>query len=174
MWDARAPALGEQAPDLTLLDEMGRQVSLSSLAGPLLVLVFRSATDEASLHLLRDYRDCTVALFREGLALCGVAQAEPSALSFLRSERGLGFPLLADPCGAQLAKWAVCDSNAVFLLDHELRVLQRADDERAPAEAMLGSVRRSRRAEHQPALLARVANYLQAVRYGLRPRHLAR
>ena len=73
------------------------------------------------------------------MKLCGIAQDDPSSLAFLRPERGLGFPLFADPDGSGLWQWGVQDANAIFLLDRERRVLQRALGERAPAEAMLRS-----------------------------------
>ena len=54
MWNERAPAVGKQAADLTLLDELGRPVAISSLPAPLLAIVFRSIGDEAGQRMLRD------------------------------------------------------------------------------------------------------------------------
>ena len=163
MWDPRAPAVGDRAADLPLLDENGRPVQLSLLPAPLLVIVFRSPEDEASLRLLRDYRDYTLALRRAGVSIIGVTQAEPSTLAYMRSERGLGFPLYA----ATLSPWGLADSNALLLLDRNLRVVQRAAGERAPAGAMLAFVRRGQL--RGPSLLARVAQFLMSLQ--LRPRH---
>ena len=41
-WNARAPKLGEKAPDLQLVDQAGRPLALTSFARrrPLLVLIF--------------------------------------------------------------------------------------------------------------------------------------
>src|ERR1041384_6091210 len=151
MWDPRAPAVGDRAADLPLLDENGRPVQLSLLPAPLLVIVFRSPEDEASLRLLRDYRDYTLALRRAGVSIIGVT------LAYMRSERGLGFPLYA----ATLSPWGLADSNALLLLDRNLRVVQRAAGERAPAGAMLAFVRRGQL--RGPSLLARVAQFLMSL-----------
>lgn len=174
MWDEHAPAVGKQAADLTLLDELGRPVAISSLPAPLLAIVFRSIGDEIGQRLLRDYRDVTLALRKAGVNLCGVAQADPSSLSFLRHERGLGFPLFADPDGGGLAQWGVADANAVFLLDRDRRVLVRAMGERAPAEAMLRFARRGRLRSRGPSLLSRAAQFMHAVQHAFLPRRLIR
>ena len=161
--------LGEQAPDLDLLDEAGRPVALSSQAAgrPLLVLVFRGPDDEAGLRLLRDYRDLTLAFRRAGVNLCGIAVADPSSLAYMRRERGLAFPLLADPDGSALSRWQMADQNGLVLLDRSLHVRQSALGGRATASAMLAFVRRS----GQPRGIARFFTALQHV---LLPKRLAR
>ena len=161
MWDPRAPPVGQQAADLTLLDEFGRPVQVSMLPKPLLVIAFRAPDDEASLRMLCDYRDITLALRKNGVQVCGIAEAEPSTLSYLRHERGLGFPLLADPDGAGLSQWGLDDSNAILLLDRHLRVIQRAMGERAPADAMLAYLRRGKGRASRPPLLARIAQFFR-------------
>ena len=164
-----APKLGERAADLDLLDEAGKPVRLSSLArrGPLLVLVFRGPEDEAGLAMLRDYRDATLAMRRAGASICAIAHADPSALAFLREERGLGFPLLADRDGAALSRWSMLDATALLLLDPDLTVLQRAPAARAPAEEMVAFLRR---APHRIGWRDRLAHLLYLLAHALRPR----
>jgi len=175
-WPPGAPKPGEQAADLDLLDEAGRPATLSSLAGgrPLLVLVFRSPRDESGLRMLLDYRDLTMLLRRAGVSLCAITVAEPAALRFLRGERGLGFPMLADPDGTALSRWGMLDRNALFVLDRSLRVRQRALGDRAPATTMLSFVRRGGAGEKRPAWVDRVRVFLHAVNHALRPRRLAK
>src|SRR5476649_2630355 len=98
-WDPRAPQTGGQAPDLQLFDEAGkpRRLSLLARGGPLLLLFFAGTSNEGGRALLRDYRDLTLALHLAGVRLMGVAHGEPAAISYLRMEMGIGFPLLADP-----------------------------------------------------------------------------
>ena len=62
------PKVGDHAPDLDLLDEAGRPVKLSSLAGrgPLVVLSFPNPDDMAGVKLVRDFRDRTLALRKFG------------------------------------------------------------------------------------------------------------
>lgn len=162
--------VGERAPDLDLLDEAGRPQLLSSLArsGPLLVLVFPGVDDEQGRALLRDYRDVTLAFRKAGVSLCGIAHAEPSALAYLRHERGLGFPLFADLDGAQLARWEMLAETGVVLLDRDLTVKQRALGLRAPAGMMLTFVRRGI-ARH-----GALAKILRALSHAIAPRRLAR
>ena len=174
-WDSSAPGVGERAADLDLLDEAGRPAVLSSLAaaGPLLALVFRDPSDEAGLALLRDYRDVTLALRRYGVSICAIAQAEPSALAYLRHERGLGFPLFADPDGTALSRWGMLGATGLLLLDPDLTVKQRALGSRAPADAMLTFVRRGGgRGHHGPR--KRFAHFLRALSHAIAPRRLAR
>jgi len=165
-WPPGAPKPGEQAADLDLLDEAGRPATLSSLAGgrPLLVLV----------RMLLDYRDLTMLLRRAGVSLCAIAATEPAALRFLRGERGLGFPMLADPDGTALSRWGMLDRNALFVLDRSLQVRQRALGGRAPATTMLSFVRRGGAGEKRPAWVDRVRVFLHAVNHALRPRRLAK
>ena len=45
--------------------------------------------------------------------LCGIAVADPSSLAYMRRERGLAFPLLADPDGSALSRWQMADQNGL-------------------------------------------------------------
>ena len=166
MWDPRAPAVGEQAADLALLDERGRATRLSALPGPLLLLLFRSPDDEAGLQLLRGYRDFTLDLRKHGVSLYGIAHAEPSALAYLRRERGLAFPLLADREGAALEQWGLRETVAVLLLGRDRGVLQRALGERAPPDRMLQYLRRGLPNPRGPS---RLAQLFHTVQHALRP-----
>ena len=148
-------------------------MALSSLAGrgPLLMLVFPGPDDEAGLELLRDYRDYTLALTRIGVTLCGVAHAEPSALAYMRMQRGLAFPLLADPDGTQLQRLAFPGEVGLALLDRQLEVKQVSPGHRAPAQQMLAFLRRGTLA---PSLRDRFAHLLQVVAHAITPRRFAR
>lgn len=173
-WDPVAPRVGQQAADLDLLDEAGRPVVLSSLAsgGPLLVLVVRGPYDDGSVRLLLSYRDLTLSLQRAGVRLCAICQADPARLAYLRSERGLGFPLLADPDGTALSRWGMLDANGLLLLDRALRVRQRALGERAPAEAMLSFVRRGGAQAQGGKLADRAKAFWHSLQLAFRPRRL--
>lgn len=173
-WDPAAPKVGEQAFDLPLLDEAGKPAALSTLGrgGPLLALIFRDPYDEAGLKMLREYRDQTLALRRAGVSLCGVAHADPSALRFMRAERGLGFPLFSDGEGGALSRWGMRDRSGLFLLGSDRRVRQRLLGGIGSAEALVTFVRRG--GARQRGLRDRLAQALHAVSSALRPRRLAR
>ena len=173
-WEPAAPKPGDQAFDLLLLDEAGKPTEISSVArgSPLLALVFRGPDDEAGLKMLREYRDLTLTLRRHGVAVCGIAHAEPSALRFMRSERGLGFPLLADADGTALNHWGMLDRNGLFLLGPDLKVKQRALAGRASADALMTFIRRG--GARPQKLRDRLTQALHALSHALRPRKLAR
>jgi len=89
---------GAQAPDFTLPDETGQQVSLHDLAGTKTIVYFYPAastpgcTTEAC-----DFRDNINSLKSSGYQVLGVSKDAPAALQKFRDEQGLNFPLLSDP-----------------------------------------------------------------------------
>src|SRR5438876_3075704 len=103
------PDVGDVAPDPALLDEAGKPAELRSLSGGRLLLVLFAPwpLDGAATRLLCDYRDSTLLLERAGARLAAIFPAEPAALAFLKTERGLGFPLLSDPDGTATSRWGM-------------------------------------------------------------------
>ena len=91
-------APGDQAPDFTLLDADGREVSLSDLRGQRVIIYFYPAamtpgcTKEAC-----DFRDSRQVLADSGLAVLGISPDGPAKLAKFREREGLTFPLLSDP-----------------------------------------------------------------------------
>jgi peroxiredoxin Q/BCP len=173
LWDPQAPRVGERAPDLDLLDESGRPFPLSSVGsgGPLLVLLFGDGGDELGRSLLLDYRDTTLSLQRAGVSLCAVAKADPATLRYMRMERGLAFPMLADPDGASLSRWGMIDRVGLFLLDRNFIVKQRAPGTRAPADALLTFVRRggAKSESGRKPLSAKLRLFWQSLQHAFRP-----
>ncbi|MCA1829422.1 MAG: peroxiredoxin family protein [Myxococcales bacterium] len=161
------PKVGDRVPDLDLLDEAGKPAKLSSLAGrgPLLTLSFSGPDDRAGIKLLRDFRDMTLALRQMGVSICGIARADPMSLAYMRAERGLGFPLFADPDG-----WL--DETGLLLIDRNLTVKQRAIGARADADRLLAFVRRG--GTRKRGLRDRVGHVLLALSHAIAPRRLAR
>jgi thioredoxin-dependent peroxiredoxin len=91
-------APGDQAPDFTLLDADGREVSLSDLRGQRVIIYFYPAamtpgcTKEAC-----DFRDSRQVLADSGFAVLGISPDSPAKLAKFREREGLTFPLLSDP-----------------------------------------------------------------------------
>lgn len=89
---------GDVAPDFTLPDADGSQLSLSSLRGKSVVVYFYPAamtpgcTKEAC-----DFRDSLSGLASAGFAVLGVSPDSPAKLAKFRDRDGLNFPLLSDP-----------------------------------------------------------------------------
>jgi thioredoxin-dependent peroxiredoxin len=91
-------APGEEAPDFTLPDAEGHQVSLSSFRGQRVIVYFYPAamtpgcTKEAC-----DFRDNLTELNHAGVQVLGISPDQPSKLAKFRDKEGLTFPLLSDP-----------------------------------------------------------------------------
>jgi len=94
---------GEQAPDFTLPDQGGNQVSLAGFRGRRVVLAFYPAdfspvcTDQLSV-----YQEVLGELEAQGVVLLGISVDGAFCHKAFRDHLGLGFPLLADfhPKGA--------------------------------------------------------------------------
>ena len=91
-------APGDTAPDFSLPDADGAQVSLSALRGQRVIVYFYPAamtpgcTKEAC-----DFRDNLGALAGAGLTVLGISPDPPAKLAKFRDREKLTFPLLADP-----------------------------------------------------------------------------
>jgi thioredoxin-dependent peroxiredoxin len=91
-------APGDAAPDFTLPDADGNEVSLSSLRGQRVIIYFYPAamtpgcTTEAC-----DFRDSLASLAAAGVAVLGISPDRPAKLAKFRDRDGLNFPLLSDP-----------------------------------------------------------------------------
>ena len=91
-------APGDTAPDFSLPDADGAQVSLSALRGQRVIVYFYPAamtpgcTKEAC-----DFRDNLSGLAGAGLTVLGISPDPPARLAKFRDREKLTFPLLADP-----------------------------------------------------------------------------
>jgi thioredoxin-dependent peroxiredoxin len=89
---------GDEAPDFTLTDADGKQVTLSSLRGQQVIVYFYPAamtpgcTKEAC-----DFRDSIASLAAAGVTVLGISPDAPAKLAKFRDRDGLNFPLLSDP-----------------------------------------------------------------------------
>ena len=91
-------APGDPAPEFTLLDADGKEVSLSSFRGQRVIVYFYPAamtpgcTKEAC-----DFRDNLADLNSAGITVLGISPDQPAKLAKFRDKEGLNFPLLSDP-----------------------------------------------------------------------------
>jgi peroxiredoxin Q/BCP len=89
---------GDEAPDFTLTDADGKQVTLSSLRGQQVIVYFYPAamtpgcTKEAC-----DFRDSIQSLAAAGVTVLGISPDAPAKLAKFRDRDNLNFPLLSDP-----------------------------------------------------------------------------
>jgi peroxiredoxin Q/BCP len=85
------------APDFTLPDADGRQVSLSALRGQRVIIYFYpAAMTPGCTKQACDFRDSKKDLADAGFAVLGVSPDSPAKLAKFRDRDGLTFPLLSD------------------------------------------------------------------------------
>jgi peroxiredoxin Q/BCP len=90
-------AAGDKAPDFTLVDQDGSEVSLHDFAGRNVVVYFYPAamtpgcTKEAC-----DFRDNLNSLTSAGYQVIGISKDAPATLAQFRDRDHLNFPLLSD------------------------------------------------------------------------------
>ncbi len=114
MTDVRL-APGDQAPDFTLPDAGGREVSLSSLRGKRVIIYFYPAamtpgcTKEAC-----DFRDSRSDLSDAGFTVLGISPDAPAKLARFAEKEGLTFPLLSDPDRAVLRAYGAYGEKMLY------------------------------------------------------------
>ena len=91
-------APGDQAPDFTLPDAGGNEVSLASLRGQRVIIYFYpAAMTPGCTKQACDFRDSKADLSEAGFAVLGISPDSPARLAKFRDRDGLTFPLLSDP-----------------------------------------------------------------------------
>jgi peroxiredoxin Q/BCP len=111
--DRLAP--GAPAPDFTLPDADGHQVSLSALRGKKVIIYFYPAamtpgcTKEAC-----DFRDSRSDLSGAGFTVLGISPDSPAKLAKFRDKEGLTFPLLSDPSREVLRAYGAYGEKTMY------------------------------------------------------------
>ena len=91
-------APGDAAPDFTLPDADGKDVSLADFRGRKVVVYFYpAAMTPGCTKQACDFRDSLDALQAAGIAVVGVSKDKPEKLAKFRERDSLTFPLLSDP-----------------------------------------------------------------------------
>lgn len=88
---------GAKAPDFTLTDDAGNEVSLHDFAGQRVVVYFypRANTPGCTKEAC-DFRDSLSQLNDAGIAVLGISPDKVEKLAQFREEHDLNFPLLSD------------------------------------------------------------------------------
>ena len=106
---------GDPAPDFTLPDADGKQVSQADYRGRRVIVYFYPAamtpgcTKEAC-----DFRDNLASLDGAGIDLVGISPDKPEKLAKFREAQQLTFPLLADPSRSVLEAYGAYGEKKLY------------------------------------------------------------
>jgi thioredoxin-dependent peroxiredoxin len=90
--------VGDSAPDFSLPDADGNEVTLSALRGQRVIIYFYpAAMTPGCTKQACDFRDSLQGLAGAGFAVLGISPDSPAKLAKFRERDGLNFPLLSDP-----------------------------------------------------------------------------
>jgi peroxiredoxin Q/BCP len=88
---------GDTAPDFTLPDADGHEVSLSAYRGQRVIVYFYpAAMTPGCTKQACDFRDSLADLAKQDIAVLGISPDGPAKLARFRDKEGLTFPLLSD------------------------------------------------------------------------------
>ncbi len=108
-------APGDQAPEFTLCDDTGAEVSLSDLLGRTVVLfAYPAAMTAGCTTEACDYRDSLEALNANGIDVVGISPDKPAKLAKFRAKEHLTFPLLSDPDKAVLEAYGAYGEKTMY------------------------------------------------------------
>ena len=89
---------GDEAPDFTLPDSEGKEVSLRDFRGRSVVVYFYpAASTPGCTKQACDFRDNLASLQGAGYAVLGISPDQPAKQAKFRDEQHVTFPLLCDP-----------------------------------------------------------------------------
>jgi peroxiredoxin Q/BCP len=106
---------GDPAPDFTLPDADGKQVSLADYRGRRVIVYFYPAamtpgcTKEAC-----DFRDNLASLDGAGIDVVGISPDRPEKLAKFREAQQLTFPLLSDPSRSVLEAYGAYGEKTLY------------------------------------------------------------
>lgn len=125
------PGVGDEAPDFTLKDQDGNDVTLSALRGNPVVLVFYPFTFTGVCQgELCEIRDDPGAFERAGAQVLAISCDTRHAQRMWAEQQGYGFPVLSDfwPHGDVARAYGVfneslgCANRATFVIDADGRI----------------------------------------------------
>ncbi|MFI1460961.1 thioredoxin-dependent thiol peroxidase [Nocardia carnea] len=106
---------GDPAPDFTLLDADGNEVSLADYRGRKVVVYFYpAASTPGCTKQACDFRDNLGELNEAGLAVIGISPDKPAKLAKFRDAERLNFPLLSDPERKVLTEWGAFGEKTMY------------------------------------------------------------
>jgi peroxiredoxin Q/BCP len=108
-------APGDAAPDFSLPDADGNEVSLSSLRSQRVIIYFYpAAMTPGCTKQACDFRDSLASLAAAGFAVLGISPDSPAKLAKFRDRDGLTFPLLSDQKRAVLEAYGAYGEKMLY------------------------------------------------------------
>jgi len=108
-------APGDTAPDFTLPDADGKDVSLSDFRGRRVVVYFYpAAMTPGCTTQACDFRDSLSSLAASGVDVVGISPDKPEKLAKFRDAEKLTFPLLSDPDRKVLTAWGAYGAKQMY------------------------------------------------------------
>jgi len=108
-------APGDTAPDFTLPDADGKDVSLSDFRGRRVVVYFYpAAMTPGCTTQACDFRDSLSSLAASGVDVVGISPDKPEKLTKFRERDSLTFPLLSDPSRSALEAYGAYGEKTMY------------------------------------------------------------
>ena len=108
-------APGDPAPDFTLADADGNDVTLGDLRGQRVVVYFYPAAGTPGCTKQAcDFRDNLAEFNGAGLTVLGISPDKPAKLAKFRDAEQLTFPLLSDPDKSVLAEYGAFGEKTMY------------------------------------------------------------
>ncbi len=106
---------GDAAPDFTLPDADGKDVSLSGYRGrKVIVYFYPAASTPGCTKQACDFRDNLADLEGAGIEVIGISPDKPAKLAKFRDNEKLTFPLLSDPDKSVLTAWGAFGEKTMY------------------------------------------------------------
>ena len=106
---------GDDAPNFTLPDADGNDVSLSDFRGrKVLVYFYPAASTPGCTKQACDFRDNLADLNGAGIDVVGISPDKPAKLAKFRDAEQLTFPLLSDPEKSTLETWGAFGEKTMY------------------------------------------------------------
>ena len=106
---------GDTAPDFTLTDDTGAQVTLSSLrGGKVIVYFYPAAMTPGCTKQACDFTENLGSFEAEGYSVLGISPDKPEKLGTFREKESLGITLLSDPDRSVMRAWGAFGEKQMY------------------------------------------------------------
>ncbi|WP_432947238.1 thioredoxin-dependent thiol peroxidase [Kribbella sp. CA-253562] len=108
-------SVGDAAPEFTLPDADGNEVSLRELRGKnVIVYFYPAAMTPGCTKQACDFRDSLDSLAAAGYTVLGISPDKPAKLQKFRDRDGVTFPLLSDPDKEVLTSYGAFGEKTMY------------------------------------------------------------